>query len=455
MFVFISFNIKAENYAVLISIGKATTDDLFNNSEYWYDTYLAYEDLIIKEGFTHENILVFYGNGNDFTSTKYNRYKIGYNGWSNQITDYDYSFSTLTTQLNALAGKMTSSDNLLIRMIVGHGGNTTKDDYATYDQNHTLHATETQWINLFSTFENYNTMKILWMTCKCGCLITGNKAFNFPKSVTLTSSDWNENSFPMFVDNKPHAEFNYVVTSSLLGKEPYGAQYDADENNDGIISFYELYLETRTSSYMNSNSKLKDDCSISNRTYINEHLVLNNIVLNGKILYAANTLEFNNVKISSDADVSIAVQKSVTINNGTSIVSGSKFHAYISNESCSGSLKSKSIEVIDSKTNSTQEREFEYIIEEISIDKPKQKFDLSKNFNVYPNPTLSFLHIQSNDKETSIVSVELIDSKGCILLNKDFNSKECTINLQNLSSGIYFIKIYTGNYSVTKKILKK
>ena len=69
-----SGNLHAAKYAILICGGVTDTDDEILNSEYWYDLFLAYEDLILKEGFTHDNIYVCYGDGASFNSN-HNRFK--------------------------------------------------------------------------------------------------------------------------------------------------------------------------------------------------------------------------------------------------------------------------------------------------------------------------------------------------------------------------------------------
>ena len=51
-------------YAVLISAGDTIADDAMYHSEYWYDLILMYRTLI-ENGFSHNNIFVLYGVGND------------------------------------------------------------------------------------------------------------------------------------------------------------------------------------------------------------------------------------------------------------------------------------------------------------------------------------------------------------------------------------------------------
>ena len=113
-----SLNLKAERYAILISAGKTTTDGEFLNSFYWYDLFLAYEDLIIKEGFTHGNVFVCYGDGASYNSDN-DRYKLSLHGWSD-IVDYDNDKETIFDVFDNL-GNMTNSDDHVVIWWSGHG----------------------------------------------------------------------------------------------------------------------------------------------------------------------------------------------------------------------------------------------------------------------------------------------------------------------------------------------
>lgn len=76
------------------------------------------------------------------------------------------------------------------------------------------------------------------------------------------------------------------------------------------------------------------------------------------------------------------------------------------------------------------------------------------DFNVYPNPTsIGSIEIQS---EESIASVELINMVGQSVLKQRINhtSKSTMIDLQNMGSGIYVLKVqFNGNMISTKKLI--
>ena len=69
--------------------------------------------------------------------------------------------------------------------------------------------------------------------------------------------------------------------------------------------------------------------------------------------------------------------------------------------------------------------------------------------NIYPNPVKSILNIKTDDK---IKTVELYDEIGRKVKNL---SNKNVINLENLSKGIYYLKIQTEKSSPVEKIIKE
>jgi uncharacterized delta-60 repeat protein len=77
-------------------------------------------------------------------------------------------------------------------------------------------------------------------------------------------------------------------------------------------------------------------------------------------------------------------------------------------------------------------------------------FDTANAFVIYPNPVQNVLHLQAN-KFTSIKAVKIYDLQGKIVL-QDTNE---TINVSNLSKGLYIVKISTEEGEFTKKFMKE
>jgi beta-glucanase (GH16 family) len=69
-------------------------------------------------------------------------------------------------------------------------------------------------------------------------------------------------------------------------------------------------------------------------------------------------------------------------------------------------------------------------------------------FKVFPNPALDYINIES---EESIDRVELYNSLGQLVLEKKQSNK--LLNVKELKSGVYILKIYSGSRSTIKKVL--
>ena len=319
--IFLFNNIHAIDYAILISGGEATTDDAFSNSEYWYDIFLAYEDLVLNEGYNPANVFVFYGNGTDFNATTYNRYRPALHGWAT-IVDFDNAYNTLNTEFANLAGIITTNDNLVIRWVVGHGaGNPStaltipgndpnmripinNDDYWALLQNRNLWIRETEIIRIINQINNYKRRKIIWMTCHSGCLTGGTNNLNNNGTVIITSSRWDQPSFPYWLPNETiHAELNYIVTSALFGEDPLGTAFDADNNGDNVINMWELWNEADINPIMSSDPQLGDNGSLAHKIFVNEDLILENIDLSNTYEYWVETITVRNLSISNSGNV--------------------------------------------------------------------------------------------------------------------------------------------------------
>lgn len=68
--------------------------------------------------------------------------------------------------------------------------------------------------------------------------------------------------------------------------------------------------------------------------------------------------------------------------------------------------------------------------------------------SIYPNPASNFLNINTNNV---IDKVEFYDIVGKLVLNSKYTN---TIDIAHLSDGLYLVRIYSGNQSITKKIIK-
>jgi len=90
------------------------------------------------------------------------------------------------------------------------------------------------------------------------------------------------------------------------------------------------------------------------------------------------------------------------------------------------------------------------------VEDPNEKMVVVDNFvlnnavKMYPNPVQNTLSIQSSLPLTRVQVYSLLGE-----LIKEFTNNFSRIDLSDLNSGIYMIKIHSNQFSVTKKLVKK
>lgn len=85
-----------------------------------------------------------------------------------------------------------------------------------------------------------------------------------------------------------------------------------------------------------------------------------------------------------------------------------------------------------------------------------KKQSVNHVFSISPNPTNAILTINSGKIINGNVKIELMDALGKILISEDYKDfNQSSINVSSLSSGIYFVKISSGDNATTKKFIKE
>ena len=72
-------------------------------------------------------------------------------------------------------------------------------------------------------------------------------------------------------------------------------------------------------------------------------------------------------------------------------------------------------------------------------------------FSMYPNPVSDELIIDFNEE----ASYSIVNLNGQILNSGKINQKGNTINVNRLSSGVYFVRVKTDKGIITKKLIKQ
>ena len=85
-----------------------------------------------------------------------------------------------------------------------------------------------------------------------------------------------------------------------------------------------------------------------------------------------------------------------------------------------------------------------------------KKQTINNVFTISPNPTNALLNINSSKLINSNVKIEVIDALGKVLVSEDYKEfNQTSINVSDLSSGIYFVKLSSGENITTKKFIKE
>jgi hypothetical protein len=81
----------------------------------------------------------------------------------------------------------------------------------------------------------------------------------------------------------------------------------------------------------------------------------------------------------------------------------------------------------------------------------------ANNISIYPNPASNLLTIEADGVNGNVMSVEISNISGQIVMNSqlnDFNgyAKE-QLDISELTKGVYFVKIYTNEVTTTKRLV--
>lgn len=76
------------------------------------------------------------------------------------------------------------------------------------------------------------------------------------------------------------------------------------------------------------------------------------------------------------------------------------------------------------------------------------------DFSIYPNPASEFINVNSNNQSLENAQIKIHNTLGILCKTQIIKSNQDRIDLQNLATGIYLIKLETKEGTVTKKINK-
>lgn len=250
VFALISTASAQQKYAVLISAGQTLHDDDDYHSEYWYDLFLMYQ-MLIENGFTHNNIYVLYGNGNDFNSAHLQYQTATVFPAIGQITDYPNHKSDVANIFTWLANGNAAQGipqiqpgDFLFYWWMGHGSNYLNgvdvcgcncNLYEAQIENTAERIRDDEFAAYFSQLPACIIKTLFIMTCHSGGLIDELEGLD---TMIHTATDCcihaESDIYDVF-----HAELSYHVACAFREQDPGGALIASDVDGNGLVSVEE------------------------------------------------------------------------------------------------------------------------------------------------------------------------------------------------------------------------
>ncbi len=79
----------------------------------------------------------------------------------------------------------------------------------------------------------------------------------------------------------------------------------------------------------------------------------------------------------------------------------------------------------------------------------------SQEIVFYPNPTEGMLQYKANFIEGKEAELSVFNDKGKVMIEKQINSNEGSVDMSSLKSGVYVVQIFDGVHLIREKIIKK
>lgn len=80
---------------------------------------------------------------------------------------------------------------------------------------------------------------------------------------------------------------------------------------------------------------------------------------------------------------------------------------------------------------------------------------LATQIKVFPNPVKTILNVEISDNTSENIAFDLFDVSGKLVVQKSITKQEISLDMKNLPSGIYFLKVSSSKKTGTYKIVKQ
>ncbi len=269
----------------------------YGYDEFWNDTYLMWEMLYLKKGYTDENIFVLYDDGNDLYFLEQDDRYNALETYNFNITDQASTMSNVQTLFKTTLPSLITENDYLFVWVMSHGGT---DGAGSY-----FYSSDAQKI--------YDTKLATWLSgvdaFKKTVMISAPSSGGFApelenaNTIVYASSQQGENASRAnntpFTENEilsgityHHGEFNFHTYSPINGASPdYSLTYgpttpfaDADLNNDHVVSIAEAVAWETTYEDGPETSVLSDIDNIAPETSLEYPSVISDNVVIDKTL---------------------------------------------------------------------------------------------------------------------------------------------------------------------------
>lgn len=456
---FAQINVTIKNqYAVIINGGK----DIQGNSEsYWNDCAFIYSTLVNVYHYDKSNIYVLMSDGTDPAIDReqingtYDSSPLDLDGDGSPDIQYAATRANISSVFYTLSKKVTNEDHLFI-FVTDHG------NWHVGSQNVYLYL----WGETMEDWEfalkvngvNAKTINIVMGQCHSGGFIND---FWRNNQIIATSCAADQSSFSTQTNQDTYSNaFLYHWTSAVAGKTPLGTIVNADYNNDGFVSMQEAFI------YANGKMTAGNPQFSSNPTILADDLTLSGLISEcisnipnrpistNTTIFGCDTLNIQDVKITSGVTVEITAGEVVTLGHGFHAVEGSDVTIRIETVG-RGTINCLGVSTNDELAGAVDIQEYE------NHDSGNDFQEESKNFSfsIFPNPASGFVTVDYTLHVDAPICIELYNMFGqrIKLILPQQNQKSGNYSVQtsvaDLGTGTYYIRVSSGSQIESKQLI--